>query len=68
MASGRVRRPGGGRKKLTGTDATLLSDFRGLVEPTTRGDPQAPPLWTSRSLHNLAEALRTMGHASGTNW
>lgn len=50
------------RKKLTQTDATLLSDLRGLVEPTTRGDPQAPLLWTSRSLRNLADALQAMGH------
>ena len=63
----RVRRPGGGRKKLTATDATLLSDLQGLVEPTTRGDPQAPLLWTSRSLRNLAEALRAMGHRIGHN-
>ena len=61
----RVRRPGGGRKKLTETDATLLSDLRDLVEPTTRGDPQAPLRWTSRSLRNLAEALRAMGHRIG---
>jgi DNA-binding phage protein len=58
----RVRRPGGGRKKLAQTDATLLADLRGLVEPTTRGDPTAPLLWTSRSLRNLADALQAMGH------
>jgi Rhodopirellula transposase DDE domain len=63
----RVRRPGGGRKKLTKTNATLLSDLQGLVEPTTRGDPQAPLLWTSRSLRNLAEALQAMGHRVGHN-
>ena len=63
----RVRRPGGGRKKLTETDTTLLSDLRDLVEPTTRGDPQAPLLWTSRSLRNLAEALQAMGHRIGHN-
>jgi hypothetical protein len=63
----RLRRPGGGRKKLTETDATLLSDLRGLVEPTTRGDPQAPLLWTSRSLRNLAAALQAMGHRIGHN-
>jgi hypothetical protein len=49
------------------TDATLLSDLQGLVEPTTRGDPQAPLLWTSRSLRNLAEALQAMGHRIGHN-
>jgi hypothetical protein len=67
LASGRLRRPGGGRKKLTETDPTLLSDLKALVEPTTRGDPEAPLLWTSRSLRNLAEALRAMGHCVGHN-
>ena len=65
--SGRVRRPGGGRKKATEVDPTLLRDLKDLVEPTTRGDPEAPLLWTSRSLRNLADALRTMGHAIGHN-
>src|SRR5262249_17639996 len=63
----RIRRPGGGRKQLTAPDASLLSDPQSLVEPTTRGDPQAPLLWTSRSLRNLAEALRAMGHRIGHN-
>jgi hypothetical protein len=58
----RVRRPGGGRKKLTKTDPRLLSDLEGLVAATTRGDPESPLLWTSRSLRNLADALQTMGH------
>ena len=43
-APGRTRRPGGGRKKLTATDPTLLADLRSLVEPATRGDPMAPLL------------------------
>ena len=60
--AGRTRRPGGGRKKLTATDPTLLTDLQNLVEPTTRGDPMAPLLWTSRSLRNLADALQAMGH------
>ena len=65
--AGRVRRPGGGRKKLTETDPALLTDLKNLVEPTTRGDPMAPLLWTSRSLRNLADALQTMGHRIGHN-
>lgn len=64
---GRVRRPGGGRKKLTETDPTLLSDLKALVEPTTRGDPGAPLLWTSRSVRNLADTLRASGHKVGHN-
>jgi Rhodopirellula transposase DDE domain len=66
-ATGRVRCPGGGRKKLTTTDVTLLTDLRGLVEPATRGDPEAPLLWTSRSLRNLAKARRAMGHRISHN-
>ena len=61
----RVRRPGGGRKLLTETDASLLEDLRSLVEPDARGDPQSPLLWTSKSLRKLAESLREMGHRIG---
>jgi len=61
----RVRRPGGGRKPLMDMDARLLDDLRSLVEPTTRGDPQSPLLWTSKSVRNLADGLRRMGHTIG---
>jgi hypothetical protein len=61
----RVRRPGGGRKPLSETDASLLDDLRSLVEPATRGDPQSPLLWTCKSLRKLAESLRGMGHKIG---
>ena len=67
LATGRVRRAGGGRKKLTSGDATLLDDLRELVEPATRGDPQAPLLWTSKSLRHLAAALQRLGHRIGHN-
>jgi DDE family transposase len=61
-ASGRVRRVGGGRKPLVATDATLLEDLRGLLEPATRGDPEAPLLWTAKSLRHLGAGLRGLGH------
>jgi hypothetical protein len=65
--SGRVRRPGGGRKPLTATDASLLDDLRALVEPTTRGDPETPLLWTAKSLRKLAAGLRGLGHRISHN-
>src|SRR6476620_7192359 len=37
--SGRIRKPGGGRKKKSSEDPTLVADLMRLVEPTTRGDP-----------------------------
>ena len=59
---GRIRRPGGGRKSLVETDATLLTDLERLVEPVTRGDPMSPLRWTCKSTRNLAEELQRMGH------
>ena len=58
----RVRRKGGGRKKLTDTYNGLLDDLESLLEPTSRGDPQSPLRWTSRSTYNLADELRKKGY------
>lgn len=58
----RIRGVGGGRKKLTAKDATLLKDLDALVEPTTRGDPQSPLRWTCKSTTRLADELARSGH------
>ena len=58
----RSRRPGGGRKKATEKDPTLLADLKVLVESTTRGDPESPLLWTARSQRNIVDALEKQGH------
>ena len=60
--SGRIRKPGGGRKKKSSEDPTLVADLMRLVEPTTRGDPMQPLLWTTRSLRNLVNGLAAKGH------
>jgi hypothetical protein len=59
---GRIRRPGGGRKRAVAQDASLLRDLEGLVEPVTRGDPESPLRWTCKSLRKLADELRQLGH------
>jgi transposase len=59
---GRIRRPGGGRKRAVVQDPSLLRDLEGLVEPVTRGDPESPLRWTCKSLRKLAEELRRQGH------
>jgi hypothetical protein len=58
----RVRRPGAGRHFREDEDSTLVHDLEALVEPTTRGDPQSPLRWTSKSTRKLAEALNRQGH------
>ncbi len=44
----RIRRTGGGRKRMTEQDPTLLGDLEALVEPTARGDPMLPLRWDRR--------------------
>lgn len=63
MDPSRIRRPGGGRKKLQHKEPRLLSDLESLVEPTTRGDPESPLRWTNKSLRTLARQLQGMGHS-----
>ncbi len=58
----RIRAKGGGRKKLTDKDSTLLRDLDALVEPTARGDPQSPLRWTCKSTPRLAQELAEQGH------
>ena len=57
-----VRGPGAGRKRLVQEDRTLLKDLETLVNPSTRGDPQSPLLWTCKGTRKLAEALVGQGH------
>jgi len=59
----RIRRPGGGRKRATTKDPTLLSDLDSLVNPVTRGDPESPLRWVATSLRTLASELATKGHS-----
>jgi len=58
----KIRVPGGGRKTIVEKDPTILFDLETLVEPTTRGDPESPLRWTTKSLRKLAEELKKLGH------
>lgn len=58
----RVRRPGGGRRRLAETDPDLLAALETLVEPVTRGDPESPLRWTCKSTAKLAAELTRQRH------
>ena len=58
----RVRAPGGGRKKAEVADPELLDRLDSLIEPGTRGDPESPLRWTTKSTRHLARELTAMGH------
>ncbi len=59
----RVRRKGGGRKKLLESCPTLKADLEALISPYTRGDPESPLRWTCKSVRKLAEALTDKGYS-----
>jgi hypothetical protein len=59
---GRIRRPGGGRKRTVQKDPTLEGDLEHLIEPVTRGDPESALRWTCKSVRRLAGELEQMGH------
>ncbi len=63
MDSGRVRRPGGGRKALVELNPQLVQAMEKLVEPATRGDPESPLRWTCKSTRRLARELTAQGHS-----
>jgi transposase len=62
LSPGRVRREGGGRKRAVVKDASLRTDLEGLLESTTRGDPEAPLRWTCKSVRQLTAELGRMKH------
>jgi hypothetical protein len=64
---GRVRRPGGGRKKLEERDPRLIPALRDLLEASTRGDPQSLITWTTLSVRGIAAELTAAGHRCARN-
>ena len=62
VGRGRIRRPGGGRRRTVDRDPTLRRDLEALIEPVTRGDPESPLRWTTKSVRRLAAELGRQGH------
>ncbi|MBI3618742.1 ISAzo13 family transposase [Candidatus Peregrinibacteria bacterium] len=63
---GRIRRSGGGRKRVTTNDPALLCDRDALIEPMKRGDPMSGIRWTCKSARKLAKELCAKGHRVGS--
>jgi hypothetical protein len=60
LPPGRVRRPGGGRKPAVEADPELAEAVEALVDLVSRGDPESPLRWTSKSTLELAEAVEAL--------
>ena len=57
LEKSRIRKSGGGRKKVTEKQAGILEALERLVEPLTRGDPESPLRWTCKSTYHYSEFL-----------
>jgi hypothetical protein len=57
-----VRRTGGGRPPIEETRPEIVPALEALVDPVTRGDPESPLRWTSKSTRKLADELGQQGY------
>jgi hypothetical protein len=60
--TGRIRKPGGGRRPLTEHAPKLMLALENLVDPVSRGDPMSPLRWTCKSAARLASELKSKGY------
>ena len=67
LTTGRIRRSGGGRKKVEVVDPAVLPILQQVVESSTAGSPMDVLRWTSKSKTKLAEALAERGHRLAPN-
>ena len=58
----RIRRPGGGRKRLEASDPGLERALESIMEENTAGDPMSLLRWTNKSTARIAEELTRQGH------
>ena len=60
--SDRIRKPGGGRKKITEKYRDIKDEIEKIVADTTYGNPENPLAWTTKSLRNLKKCLEEKGY------
>jgi transposase len=65
--AGRIRRPGGGSKPIEERLPGIKKELEKLVDPCTRGDPESPLRWTSKSVRKLATELTKCGFPVGAD-
>lgn len=56
-----VRRAGAGRPAIEVVQPDIIPTLESLVDPVTRGDPESPLRWTSKSTRKLAAELEDRG-------
>lgn len=58
----RVRASGGGRRRAEIAVPGLMERLDSLIDPESRGDPESPLRWTTKSTRKLAGELTALGY------
>ena len=58
----RVRRAGGGRKKVEEKDPGVIQALEQIMEESTAGDPGSLLKWTNKSTYQIRDQLVALGH------
>ena len=61
--SPRIRKPGGGRKKLSEQNPGIVKKIEDLIDDVTRGDPESLLRWTCKSVRNVENGLMKSGYS-----
>ncbi len=62
LPPGRVRNTGGGRKPTEVNDPKIIEALERLIDPGTRGDPESPLKWVTKSTRAIAAELTKKKH------
>src|SRR3989344_1649399 len=59
--SGRLRKEGGGRKKISDKDPEIKKNIENILEENTAGDPMSKLKWTNKSTYTITNELKNKG-------
>jgi len=62
LGKNRIRKKGGGRKRVVEQEPKILEAIVNIVTPHTMGNPMNPLIWTSKSIRKIAKQLQEMGY------
>jgi Rhodopirellula transposase DDE domain len=62
VSKNRIRKAGGGRKKVSVHQPKILQAIQDLVSPHTMGNPMNPLMWTSKSIRKIAIELKALNY------
>ena len=67
LAPNKIRKKGGGAKKLVKKQPNLLNELEKLIEPVTKGNPENLLRWSSKGTEKLSKELKKNGYKVSPN-